>query len=591
MLDAGPDDLGIDSLVAVEIRSWFLKELEIDMPVLKILGGSTVLELVNFAVEKIPDYLVPKLSSQAVPKIVAKMQIEPSDPPTSKTILERESPEPESLDTASATSSDIETSVTSSAPESSDSIVLEKPQLLKMLPMTPGQLRFWFLVHLLEDKTTSNIAFSIKLSGVIREGDLEDAVRAMGARHEALRTCFFTDENQKPMQGILSRSELKLQKRCIASADEVSHEFETMKNRVFDIGRGEIMACTLLTLSQTENYLVIGYHHINMDGISLEVFLSDLEKAYNQKKLSEPVHQYSEHAAKLLQEVESGKLKEEVQYWKTNLANHPPPLPLLPFSSTRSRSLLEHYDHHREDYRIDNLTQMKVRKMCQKQKANPFHFYFAVFEVLLFKLLHTDDLCIGMADAGRLDEASSQSMGAYLNLLPLRFHLAPAQTFADVLKETRRKAYAAMANSRVAFDTILEEMKLERSTAYSPLFQAFFNYRQGVSEKRSFGSFQGEGGEYAFGRTSYDITLDIMENPGSGTLVMFMVQKHIYSSNDARKLGKMYLNLIQQFAESPASRLEQVSLFQKEEIGEAITLGQGTYYHPSTQLIWRRRLI
>ena len=226
------------------------------------------------------------------------------------------------------------------------------------------------------------------------------------------------------------------------------------------------------------------------------------------------MHQYSEHAAKLLQEVESGKLKEEVQYWKTNLANHPPPLPLLPFSSTRSRSVLEKYDHNREDYRIDNLTQMKVRKMCQKQKVNPFHFYFAVFEVLLFKLLHTDDLCIGMADAGRLDEASSQSMGAYLNLLPLRFHLAPAQAFADVLKETRWKAYAAMANSRIAFDTILEEMKLERSTAYSPLFQAFFNYRQGVSEKRSFGSFHGEGGEYAFGRTSYDITLDIMENPG-----------------------------------------------------------------------------
>ncbi|KAL8923718.1 MAG: hypothetical protein Q9208_004470 [Pyrenodesmia sp. 3 TL-2023] len=573
LLDSGPDDLGIDSLVAVEIRAWFLKELEVDMPVLKILGGSTVLELINFAVEKIPEHLVPKLSTGQVPEKTAGMLIEPPDPPVSKTVLERESPEPESLDTASSTSSVIQTSVTSSAPGSLDSDVFEKPQLQKTLPMTPGQLRFWFLAHLLEGKTTSNIAFSIKLSGIIREGDLEDAVRAMGARHEALRTCFFTDENQRPMQGILAESELQLQKRYIASADEVSREFEEMKKRVFDIGRGEIMACTLLALSQTENYLVIGYHHINMDGISLEVFLSDLEKAYNHKKLSEPVLQYSEHSAKQRQEMESGKLKEEIQYWKTTLANHPPPLPLLPFSATRSRSALETYDYNREDYRIDYPTQMKVKKMCQKQKANPFHFYFAVFEVLLFKLLHVDDLCIGMADA---------DMGVYLNLLPLRFQLTPKQTFADVLKETRKKAYAAMAHSRVAFDTILEEMKMERSTANSPLFQAFINYRQGVSEKRSFGSFQGEGGEYAFGRTSYDITLDIMENPGSGTLVMFMVQKQIYSSSDARKLGGVYLNLVRQFAESPTSRLEQVSLFAKEEIDEAIRLGQGPIY----ELTW-----
>lgn len=35
-------ELGVDSLVAVEIRSWFIKEVDKDMPVLKVLGGSTL---------------------------------------------------------------------------------------------------------------------------------------------------------------------------------------------------------------------------------------------------------------------------------------------------------------------------------------------------------------------------------------------------------------------------------------------------------------------------------------------------------------------------------------------------------------------
>ncbi|KAI1126496.1 hypothetical protein F5Y10DRAFT_293756 [Nemania abortiva] len=40
-----PSSLGIDSLVAVQVRSWFLKELGIDIPVLKILGENTITQL------------------------------------------------------------------------------------------------------------------------------------------------------------------------------------------------------------------------------------------------------------------------------------------------------------------------------------------------------------------------------------------------------------------------------------------------------------------------------------------------------------------------------------------------------------------
>lgn len=40
-------DMGVDSLVGVEVRAWFLKELGADVPVMKILGGITIAELVE----------------------------------------------------------------------------------------------------------------------------------------------------------------------------------------------------------------------------------------------------------------------------------------------------------------------------------------------------------------------------------------------------------------------------------------------------------------------------------------------------------------------------------------------------------------
>jgi hybrid polyketide synthase/nonribosomal peptide synthetase ACE1 len=74
----------------------------------------------------------------------------------------------------------------------------------------------------------------------------------------------------------------------------------------------------------------------------------------------------------------------------------------------------------------------------------------------------------------------------YLNLLPLRFGLEASKTFEDVLEKARSQAYSGMANARLPFDAILEEIKTPRTTLHSPLFQAFTNYRQGVSEQRKF---------------------------------------------------------------------------------------------------------
>lgn len=48
-------DQGVDSLVAVDIRAWFLKELGVDVPTLKILGGGSIAELIKAALEKLPE--------------------------------------------------------------------------------------------------------------------------------------------------------------------------------------------------------------------------------------------------------------------------------------------------------------------------------------------------------------------------------------------------------------------------------------------------------------------------------------------------------------------------------------------------------
>ncbi|KAH8688610.1 hypothetical protein BGW36DRAFT_421267 [Talaromyces proteolyticus] len=66
LVHLGAYELGIDSLVAVALRSWFFAELDIDMPVFRILGGATMAGLLTSALEKLPPDMAPNLARQPV---------------------------------------------------------------------------------------------------------------------------------------------------------------------------------------------------------------------------------------------------------------------------------------------------------------------------------------------------------------------------------------------------------------------------------------------------------------------------------------------------------------------------------------------
>ncbi|KAJ5656202.1 hypothetical protein N7507_008152 [Penicillium longicatenatum] len=571
ILSSTIDDLGVDSLVAVDIRSWFMKELEIEVPVFKILSGGLVRELLEDAVTIMPARQAPGETNSLLSPEAAKPDSTLLTTPVPETSTNSSTPsnsgddDQDKQESSSATSASV-----------ADSTEVSKPSFDKVLPVSPGQSRFWFQKHMMDDQTTANSTICLQINGTIRIGSLESAVQKVAARHESFRTSFFVDENQKAVQAILGTSSLRLETVILGDESRVAHEFEKLKNYVFDIEHGECMRIIQLGLTPTKSYLLVGAHHIIVDGISLEVLLDDLQKAYNgQDLVSEPAYQYSAYSEKMREDLTSGALRREIEYWQSEFAEPPSPIPLLPFSAATKRAPLTTNAHNSVTRTISSQLADQIQRACRERKANPFHFHLGVFEVLLFKLFGESDVNIGMADANRWDDRVARSIGMYLNLLPLRFRLDNKQSFDEVLKQTRKKAYSAMSNSRLPFDILLENVNCERSTAFSPLFQAFINYRQGVSEKRRFDNAELEVTAMELPRAGYDLSLDIIENPGGDTRVSFMVQKSLYSDSDASRLMDMYFALLSDLSRSCDQELQQVSLFSSEDISNAIRLGKG----------------
>ncbi|PWY66108.1 putative hybrid NRPS/PKS enzyme [Aspergillus heteromorphus CBS 117.55] len=580
------DELGIDSLNTVDIRSWFLKEMKVDIPVLRILGGATIGELIKFALEKLPSEMTPSLGLAPTAGAASKAASQPKPKPkqnTSKSVSPARSADASSSQTSEATSpsvhmEEVPKPLKSLAPLPKADVVSTTALSVRKEPLSFGQSRFWFLKLYLEDQTTFNITCLMRMTGPLSVDSLSRAVTAVGQRHEALRTCFTVEDGQSPVQTILPESTLRLERQEYRIMADVNAATKKLTQHVYDLESGKLMRVILLSSASDSSvhYVLIGYHHINMDGVSLEVFLADLEKAYRGQALSSDLLQYPDYAAKQRQERNQGAWQEDLTFWKNEITDSNLEFPLLPLASVAIRKPLTRYSHHRVEQRLDAGLGAQVRQLCQSIKTTPSHFYLATFTALLARLAQTREVWVGMADANRIQAETADSIGNYLNLLALRMQYDPEQPFAASVQAARKTFYGALAHSRVPFDVVLSELQVPRSSTHSPLFQVFMDYRQDVREKRMFGDCQFEGVEYEMGRTAYDIALDVVDTADDGPLIIMGLQESLYSPDAAQTLLNSFLAMVRAFAQDSKQPGGHVSLFGASDIEKALALGNGS---------------
>ncbi|KAF2121672.1 lovastatin nonaketide synthase [Lophiotrema nucula] len=584
-------ELGMDSLVAVEARSWFLKNLKVDIPVLKIVGGSTLSEVCEIAFKKLPEDLLAKIGSSE-PK-----PTEPVVLPAQSQTLSSSPKSPSSTTSASDDStpnlrgSTVDTPISSVAETPLESLhkgVLDSAKLseasfktfIKSEPISIAQSRFWFLRLLVEDPTTFNVTLRYRMTGHVRVGDLERALRAVTARHESLRTCFIADENEvdQASQKILARSPVKLEHKKVQSAEDAVAEYDRLRAHEFDLASGSLLRIILLTLSPTSHYLLVNAHHIIMDVTSFQILLSDMEKAYNGDHLGARPRQYPEFSVAQRQALDEGQLNNELNYWRSIFPTTDPPpiLPLLPMARSSSRTAIANYEVYQVDTRIESALATRIRSVAKAHRSTPFHFYLAAFKVMLFCFIDPDiqDLTIGIADANRNDSDLIGSVGFFMNLLTLRFRRQARQSFADAIVEARNTAYAALEHSRLPFDVLLKELKVARSSSYNPFFQAFFDYRQIDRGRQTWLQCQFDVEDYHPGRSGYDISLDVADL-GPEVQIALRVQKSFYDVTAANLLLDTYTHVIDVLSRDSSLSLQSTPLYSEEQLSRALSVGCG----------------
>jgi amino acid adenylation domain-containing protein len=392
------------------------------------------------------------------------------------------------------------------------------------VPLSFAQQRLWFIDRLTSGNPSYNIPLAVQLEGALDVAALARSLREIVRRHEVLRTRFVEQDGQA-VQMIdppreIRLSVIDLQALPWREAEVVARQLRRDEIlRPFDLARGRLLRAALLRQGSADHLLLLEVHHIVFDGWSTANFMREISVLYHAfagglpSPLPELPIQYADYAVWQRSWLAGAVLEKQLSYWCQKLAGIPA---LLELPCDRPRPATLSSRGAAQSLVIAEGTVAALERLGGEVGASLFMTVLAAFQTLLGRLSGQSCFVVGAPLAGRTRTELEPLIGLFVNTLALRADLPEDTGFRLLLTAVVKTTLDAYDHQDLPFEKLIDELDLERSLSYSPLFQTVFTLQNtppgGVASAA--GSLRVRPLAGAVETTKFDLTLALTEVGG-----------------------------------------------------------------------------
>ena len=307
-----------------------------------------------------------------------------------------------------------------------------KPQNIEdIYQLTPTQQGILF--HSLIAKKSG--AYFVQNCLVI-EGDLDCAAftqawQEVVNRHPALRSAFYFEGVEKPLQVVQKQSSISLIERDWRdkSSNEQKAALETYLqqdiDRGFDLTQAPLMRLALMRKSENSYQFIWSKHHLIIDGWSTGIVFKEVFAIYEKLRGKTAINLttapgYKNYVAWLQQQ----DLTQAESFWRENLRGFTAPTPLTVDRKAKSES--ESSYEEREIY-LDRETTTALQSLARQHKVTLNTLFQGVWSLLLSRYSRSTDVVYGSTCSGRPAglSGSESIVGVFINTIPVRVSVDP----------------------------------------------------------------------------------------------------------------------------------------------------------------------
>jgi amino acid adenylation domain-containing protein len=343
-------------------------------------------------------------------------------------------------------------------------------------PVSHGQRSLWFLHQLAPHSTAYHIARAIKIDDALDAEALSRALDKLVMRHAALRTTFMF-QGSEPVQHVSEQMAPGWQEEDVSAWSDarIRERLTEEAHRPFDLERGPLLRLHLFRKSASEQILLLTLHHIIADLWSLAVIFRELgllyaaEVAGREASLAPPALCYTDYVhwqQRMLRDERSERLE---SYWMEQLSGE---LPALNLPTDRPRPATQGFNGSSLRFRLDAGLTRGLRQLCAEHGATLYVGLLAAFQVLLHHYTKQEEVIVGSPVTERNLPELGDLVGYFVNPVPLRTRFSGRPSFTELLRAVQRTVRGALQHHDYPFDLIVERLQPEREANRSPIFQA-----------------------------------------------------------------------------------------------------------------------
>ena len=328
--------------------------------------------------------------------------------------------------------------------------------------LTNPQKSIWNTELFFENTTINNICAGITILEKTDEKILEKAINNIVEKNDAFRIQI-SIKNNSPVQTITDFKQFKVKTDYIKNEKELEEIKNEVINYKFNILNSPLFYFRIAILENGQGELIFTVNHIIADSWSLGLFGKNVMKEYfslkNNSVLEEENYSYTEYINSELEYKKSKKYELDKAYWEDSFKTIPEQ---ASFPCNKKIDTTVSCEASRETFLLNTEFTKKINDFCSNYKISVFNFFMAIYSIYIGRVSRLDDFVIGTPILNRTNFKEKQTMGMFINTMPIRINISENKSFTEFAKNLSSNIMSNLKHQRYSYNRNIRRFKRKR---------------------------------------------------------------------------------------------------------------------------------
>lgn len=442
------------------------------------------------------------------------------------------------------------------------------------LPLSSLQKEIWVNQMLHPNVPMFNVGGYACINGNLDVPLFEQALAHVLNMHEALRIRLHAGHGL-PQQSVTTQPDPGLQVMDFSGREQEAKAWiQQQHSQAFPLYETSLCRFALCKIADDHYYWYMQYHYLIADGKTLALVIQDVAASYNAllnaaTLPTAPAAGYGAYVATDQAYMGSAPCDEDRRYWQAKYQDLPSPL-LYP-QHADDFTPGETVSSERISLELPHKLFVQLDHFAATQKLPVGNILLGLLYTYFARLNQQDDLVIGMIsllhrEAGSQTPDFGRTAGFFLNVVPVRCHFDPQNSFSGLLQALQAQWQKDLAHARLPLGEINRLARVNRdSRQRSQLFElelAYIDFDCDVSlgESPLWFNFLTHGYE------QYALTVYVERFHAAGNVaVHFDYNRAWFKQPEVALLAERFTYLLQQVIQSPDTPVSELVLMPDAE--------------------------